>query len=395
MRGPYFRELKNTAEMAEFMQQIGCQTQGQALMLPKSEIIPLWLKEVKSPAANILKQQMLSLGGEAVVARGVVDCSQKSSDVLLLGTKKEYTCLSQKLEGQPWGLETLGKRIQAFFKQREKRGPLTWAWPDRKLELGQKTLVMGILNVTPDSFSDGGAFLEPARALEHAWQMVEAGADIIDLGGESTRPGFQPLTVAEELRRLEPVLDRLLAELPIPLSVDTYKAAVAEKVLAGGAHLINDVGGGLLDPALPEVVARFQVPVIIMHHQVVGLYQDLLPDFVDCLTWQVQIYETAGVSPEKIVVDPGIGFGKNYQENLAILKNLSILQSCGKPILLGVSRKAFLGETLGLPVGERLEGSLAAAAWGLSQGVSLLRVHDVRETVRLVQVWEALQRGGK
>lgn len=394
MRGPYFLELDSELEVKRLFQEIGCDFRGGQIMTGKSKIIPLFLKMVKSPGANILKQQMLSLGGEAAVGRGVINCSQEYSDVLLLGTLKVYQTLIESLKQQPWGLQPLGDKLKALLQNLgEKRAPV-WEWSDRKLVFGEKVLVMGILNVTPDSFSDGGKFVETSRALEHAWEMVEEGADIIDVGGESTRPGCLSVSAEEELERVRPVLEKLLLEIPVPISLDTYKAAVAEEALALGVHIVNDVGGGLKDPRMAEVAARFQAPVIVMHNPEKRGYHDLLPDLLDSLAEQVKIYEDAGLSSEKIVIDPGVGFGKDYKENLVVMKNLQSFCTLGKPVLLGVSRKSFIGKTLDLPVTDRLEGSLAAAAWGVMKGMDMLRVHDVRETVRLVKVLEAIKAEG-
>ena len=212
MRGPYILELGREQDVLRQFSEIGCDPQSYQIMLKKSKIIPLFLKEVKSPAANILKQQMLSLGGEAVVGRGVINHSQEYSDVLLLGTIKEYELLVGKLWQQPWGLKTLAEKIKSLLTNLGVKNCVTWEWSEHKLILGSKVKVMGILNVTPDSFSDGGKYKEPAQAIEHAWKMVEEGADIIDLGGESTRPGFMPVSSEEELKRVLPVLEKLLLE---------------------------------------------------------------------------------------------------------------------------------------------------------------------------------------
>jgi dihydropteroate synthase len=395
LRGPYFLELDSEGEVERIFKEIGCDQSGRKIMSQKSNIIPLFLKEVKSPAANILKQQMLSLGGEAVVGRGVINCSQECSDVLLLGTRKVYAMLAEKICLQPWSLKTLGEKIKALLVNLEKKKIVTWKWPGCQLTLGDKTLIMGILNVTPDSFSDGGKFVELSQAVEHAWEMVEAGADIIDVGGESTRPGCNTVSTEEELRRVLPILEKLLLEeIPVPISIDTYKATVAEEALSSGAQIINDVGGGLKDPRMAEVVARSQAPVIVMHNPEKGMYNDLLPDILDSLAAQVKIYEDAGLSSDKIVIDPGVGFGKDCQENLVVMKNLKSFCALGKPVLLGVSRKSFIGKTLDLPVTDRLEGSLAAAAWGVMSDMDIIRVHDVRETVRLVKVLEAIKMEG-
>ncbi|MDD2212472.1 MAG: dihydropteroate synthase [Clostridia bacterium] len=394
MRGPYFLKADSQTELEALFRRIGCDEPGRQVMAKKGKILPLLLKEVRSPGANILKQQMLSLGGEAAVSKGVIDCSRDYSDVLLLGTFKEYVALVEKLQQQPWGLRLLGEKIEQFLGSIEAPKQVVWEWADRKLIIGEKVLVMGILNVTPDSFSDGGKFFDIGKALEHAWRMVEEGADIIDVGGESTRPGSSVVSAEEELARVMPVLEKLLAEIPVPLSLDTYKAKVAGEALALGVHIVNDVGGGLMDPQMAEVVARFQAPVIIMHNPEKGDYDDVISDLLDSLAEQIKIYEAAGVSSEKMVIDPGIGFGKDYRENLVVMNNLESLRTLGKPVLLGVSRKSFIGKTLDLPVTDRLEGSLAAAAWGVMNGADIIRVHDVRETVRMVKVLEAIKKEG-
>jgi dihydropteroate synthase len=192
-----------------------------------------------------------------------------------------------------------------------------------------------------------------------------------------------------------PVLEILLKEIPVPISLDTYKASVAEKALALGVQIINDVGGGIKDPHMAEVVAAFQSPVIVMHNPDEPNYHDLIPDVIGSLAESIRVYEQAGNLPEKIVIDPGIGFGKNHEENLTILKGLKDFQILGKPILLGVSRKSFIGRILDIPAGERVEGSLAAAAWGIVKDVNILRVHDVLETVRLARVLEAIKEAGE
>jgi dihydropteroate synthase len=391
MRGPYFLELSNTTDLKRAFQMIGSDELGSQLMLKKGNIFPFLLKEVRSPGANILKQQMLSLGGEAAVGRGVIDCSQEYSDVLLLGTVKQYQALVEGIRQQPWGLQALSVRIAELLVKLGIKKPLTWEWSDRKLTIGKKVLVMGILNVTPDSFSDGGKFQGVEKALEHAREMVEEGADIIDVGGESTRPGFSTVSAEEELARVIPVLEKLLPEIPVPISLDTYKAEVAEQALSLGVHIINDVGGGLKDARMAEVVARFQAPVIVMHNPETASYTDLLPDIVDNLAAQIKIFEDAGVPAEKIMIDPGIGFGKDCQQNLLTMKRLKSFCTMGKPVLLGVSRKSFIGKVLDLPVTDRLEGSLAAAAWGVINEMDIIRVHDVRETVRMVKVLEAIK----
>lgn len=397
LHGPYLQELDSIAKINQVFKEIGSDPIGIEWMKDKTQIYPLLLKEVKSPAANILKQQMLSLGGEAVVGRWVINLGRETSDVLLLGTRKHYRLLREKLKYQPWGLKDLAVKVGNLMDYLERKKRLIWEWPDRKLVIGENTLIMGILNITPDSFSDGGKFLDKEVALQRASQMVAEGADIIDVGGESTRPGSNPVSSAEELERVMPILEVMLQEIPIPISLDTYKAEVAQAALSLGVHIINDVGGGQKDPRMISVVAEKQAPVMIMHkpdkkpEDHGENLRELVVQIISDLEESVQRYEQAGLPVEKMMIDPGIGFGKGPQGNLAILENIKMFESLQKPLLLGASRKSFIGAILGTSVNERLEGSLAAAAWGIMKNVACLRVHDVQETVRLKKVLEAIR----
>lgn len=399
LRGPYCFRLKDREEFRALMRAVGPDAAGLELMLDKTGIYPLYLKEVKNPAANILKQQMLSLGGEAVLGRSAINMAQEESDVLLLGTVKHYKALTGKLQFQPWGLKGLGTRIGAFLEGLDKKEQVSWRWPGLELTVGKRTLVMGILNITPDSFSDGGKFFEPQKALEHAMEMVAAGADIIDVGGESTRPGAQPVSTGEELARVMPVLELLLKETAVPISLDTYKADTAREALSRGVHIINYVGGGKKDEerAMAKIVAGKDVPVIIMHNQKRDCTHpyELVTGLIDDLAESVRIFEDAGVKRDKMVIDPGIGFGKDARGNLIALHHLEAFRGLNLPVLLGVSRKSFIGAALDAPVEKRMEGSLAAAAWGMMNGAAILRVHDVRETVRVVRMLEAIGKAGE
>lgn len=373
---------------------------GIQLMKDKVKIFPLLIKDIKSPAANALKQHLLSAGGDAVVARWVIDNSQNKSDVLLLGTARQYTKLLERLALQPWGLKELGKRIKDFLNTIGPKRTISWEWPGKYLTLGDKTLVMGILNITPDSFSDGGRFLDLNKAVNYAHEMAALGADIIDVGGESTRPGAIPLNSEEEIERVMPVLEVLQKELTIPVSLDTYKSRVAEAALRGGVHIINDVGGGKRDPDMAGVIAMYDAPVILMHN--LGEhsgdykpYNDVTADVVDDLGESIGIYEKAGLSPHKIMIDPGIGFGKNREDNLKLIKQLECFKILNKPILLGASRKSFIGKVLDAEIGERLEGSLAVVSWAVQKGVDAVRVHDVKETVQTVRMLDAIKKAGE
>ncbi len=268
---------------------------------------------------------------------------------------------------------------------------------DKELELGKRTLVMGVLNVTPDSFSDGGLYLDPKRAEERAWEMVEEGADIIDIGGESTRPGAEPLPLEEELRRVMPVLEALGPSFPVPISIDTYKAKVAEEALKAGASIVNDISGLGFDQDMAEVVAHYGAALVIMHikgtpkdMQLNPTYGDVLGEIKAYLRERIEKAEKAGVRSDAIIVDPGIGFGKRLEHNLEIFRRMKELEELGKPILVGPSRKRFIGEILGVETSQRLYGTLAAVAFSILQGVHIVRVHDVKPCRQLVDVIDAM-----
>ncbi|RRJ63086.1 dihydropteroate synthase [Paenibacillus oralis] len=260
-----------------------------------------------------------------------------------------------------------------------------------ELTLGERTLVMGILNVTPDSFSDGGRYNRVDLALKHARQMVEDGADLIDIGGESTRPGHEPVDEQEELERVIPVIEALHREMPqVPLSVDTYKAGVAREALQAGAHIINDVWGFKADGQMAQVAAEFGCPVILMHNRHDRNYRELLQDVAADLRECVQLARNAGISDDNIILDPGIGFAKDYTENLRVMQALDELIRLGYPMLLGTSRKKFIRTALDLPVDEVVLGTAATVALGIAQGCQIVRVHDVKEIKRTVQMCDAI-----
>lgn len=264
---------------------------------------------------------------------------------------------------------------------------------------GEKALVMGIINLSPDSFYRESCCKTVEKALSAAERMLEEGADILDIGAESSRPGSVPITVQEELDHLLPVLIKLVEVSNIPISVDTYKSKVAHEVLQSGASIINDIKGLQQSEEMAQTISRFQAGVILMHMQ--GSpetmqdspqYDDVVTEVFEYLEQSIAIAVAAEINPEKIAIDPGIGFGKTDAHNLLILKNLNRLQELSKPVLLGVSRKSLIGNILNVPIEERLEGSIAAAVYGLTQGVSIIRTHDVRATRRAVKVAEAIMK---
>ncbi|WP_017382096.1 dihydropteroate synthase [Paenisporosarcina sp. TG-14] len=253
-----------------------------------------------------------------------------------------------------------------------------------------ETIVMGILNVTPDSFSDGGRYDAVEAAVIHAKQMVADGAKIIDVGGESTRPGHAAVGLEEELSRVIPVIQALSRELDVAISIDTYKAKVAEAAIQAGAHIINDVWGAKREPAIAEVAARLGVPILLMHNRDNKDYADFLPDVIKDLEESVQIAKDAGVPNHHIWLDPGIGFAKTTQQNILMMQHLQDVVDMGYPVLLGTSRKSTIGKVLNLPVEERLEGTAATVSFGIMHGCHMMRVHDVKEIVRTVRMMDVL-----
>ncbi len=265
-------------------------------------------------------------------------------------------------------------------------------------DFSSRTHVVGVLNVTPDSFSDGGRFFDKSRAIEHALKMTEEGADIIDIGGESTRPGSDSISVDEELRRVIPVIEALSGKVSVPISIDTYKSAVARRAIEAGATIVNDISGLTFDPEMPAVAAQYEATVVIMHMkgtpktmQVDPVYDDVVGEIKQFLLQQARVAEAHGV--EQIILDPGIGFGKRLEHNLEVFRRLRELTELDYPVMVGPSRKSFIGMILDVPVDSRLEGTAAATAVSILNGANLIRVHDVKAMKRVAQVVDAIKRG--
>lgn len=260
-------------------------------------------------------------------------------------------------------------------------------------EYGKRTYIMGILNVTPDSFSDGGKFNSVDIAIKHAKDMVKEGADIVDIGGESTRPGHSYVDAKEELRRIIPVIKKIKEEVNIPISVDTYKADVADAVLELGVDMINDVWGLRRDKNMASVIAKHNAYVCIMHNQDGTDYdKDIMESIKEFLTDSISIGINSGIDKEKIVLDPGIGFGKTFEQNLEVLRRLNELNDLGYPILLGTSRKSVIGNVLNVEPKERLEGTIATTVLGIKEGVDIVRVHDIKENLKAAKMADAIYR---
>ncbi len=394
MNGHHVVYIANQREARSILEEIGSDQGSYPYMVPKAIHRCIKLKNISAAAANIIKQEMLSRGGEAAIAReAIVD--RNRTDVLLMGTMRQYDLLIDKLKKQPLGLGKLALEIKNLLYNLEIEPRSLELANGKTLEIGKKTIIMGILNVTPDSFSDGGKYVEPDRAIAHAWEMIEQGADIIDIGGASSRPDSIMADEEEELKRVLPVVKSLAAQ-GITISVDTCRAAVARAALDNGAHIINDIGSLKLDSNMLPVISEKQAPIILMHNRLQinqgQVYKDIISDIVREIQESIELLENAGLSRNNIIIDPGIGFGKSPDENLYIIKQLSAFKSMGFPVLVGISRKSFIGRILDLEVDERLEGSLGLMAVSIMNGADIIRVHDVKESARVAQIVDAVVR---
>jgi dihydropteroate synthase len=355
---------------------------GVAMMSTKMLARCIKISGLMCRQANILKQEMLALGGDAAVARGTVACSIDATDVILIGTDKQLNKLCSKLIPQPFGLPALGNEIARLLSQ-ALHPPHSWKTSQRTLSL-KRPLIMGILNVTPDSFSDGNCFLNPQRAIDRALEMAAEGADIIDIGGESTRPGAPPVSANEEIDRILPVISGLAGKTACALSVDTWKSSVARAAVESGVEIINDISGLTFDERMTAVAARSGAGLVLMHTrgtpqtmQSDTEYADLIGEIRLFLHKAVSRAVEGGIQEHCIAVDPGIGFAKTARHNLEILRRLREFTGMGLPLLVGTSRKSFIGSTLNREHGQRLMGTAATVAVAVANGASILRVHDV------------------
>jgi dihydropteroate synthase len=396
---PRLLMVEDEAEARREILRVGADPVGVERMAAKMVRRLVKMTGVPCRAANILKQEMLALGGDAAVARGSVSCAVAETDVILIGSLKKLRLLCRRLTGQPFGLADLSGQLEGLLRNLDQ--PVrTLAGRNCRLELN-RPLIMGVLNVTPDSFSDGGRFDSLEKALQRGREMAREGADIIDVGGETTRPGAAAVSTQIELDRVAPVIEGLRRDLDLPLSVDTNKAAVARAAAVLGADFINDISGLRFDPAMAEAAAETGAGLFLMHTrgrpeemQRDTRYRDMVGEIIAYLRGSVDAALAAGVSPEKLAVDPGIGFGKSPAGNLEILRRLREFQTLGYPLLLGTSRKGFIGKVLDQPVPEmRLYGTLATVALGVERGAGIFRVHDVRPARETALMAWAICRG--
>jgi dihydropteroate synthase len=390
-------DVRSRDEIKGEMRKVGSTGAGVKIMSRKADQRLIKLENVGIKEANIIKQEMLSAGGDAVTHKGTLDHSVGESDLILLGTIRQYEKLVSKLKIQPFTCKDIAAEIEEVLENYDKRG-FVLRFPKKEVSL-DRTLVMGILNVTPDSFSDGGEFSDADVAINHGVEMAEQGADIIDVGGESTRPRSDPVPPDEELKRVRPVVEALLQKIDVPISIDTRRPTVAREIVEMGAQMVNDVSG-LRDPEMVSTVAELNVPVIIMHMlgtpktmQEKPEYKDVMGEIIGYLRNQIESAVKGGIQTENIIVDPGIGFGKTVEHNLEIIRRLGEMRSLGLPILVGTSRKSFIGKILDSEVDDRLEGSLAALVSSILNGASIVRVHDVGESVKAVKIADSVLSG--
>src|SRR4030043_603814 len=393
-------DIKTIPEGLKENNKIGATPTGSRIMIEKIFPISLKIRGINPLAANILKQEMLARGGDVVTSRNtLIEAGSRTetkgkSDVIMQGTIKTIESLIDKIKEQPFGLKELSGELKEYLDRLDriaKRKELMVG--KKKFNLDEDILIMGILNITPDSFYDGGFYFEKDEALRRIETMVKEGADIIDVGGMSTRPGSLPISSEEEVTRIIPMIEYIKKNYDILISADTYRSGVANKAIDTGAHIVNDISGLSMDPQMAKVIAERGISVVIMHikgtpenMQKNPEYGNVMDEIYDYLEEKTVMATYSGIKPENIIIDPGIGFGKTLQHNLEILNKIKKLKVLGYPVLIGASRKSFIGNVLDLPVEERLEGSIAAAVYSVVNGVNILRVHDVKETIRAVKV---------
>lgn len=396
MRNPHLRMISSTDDAARTIRAVGSEEAGVQIMKRKAVFRAIQVYGAPSRSALIIKQEALACGAEAAISKDALN--GKDTDILITGTEAQMYRLAEKLAHQYKSLKELGGEIIRILENAER---LPAPIKTHKTDLDWKrTYVMGILNVTPDSFSDGGKFLDANEAVKRAVEMENEGADIIDIGGESTRPGSEPVSAEEELKRVIPVIKAIRKKSKIPISIDTYKPEVARAAITAGADIINDVYG-LRQKGMIETAAKLRVPVVIMHMlgkpkdmQAKPEYKDVVAESIEFLQERIEAAKLAGI--KQVIIDPGLGFGKRtgsgIEDNCEILRRLLEYKALGCPILVGASRKRFIGNLLGgARENQRIEGSIAAHVIAAHNGANIIRTHDVKETAMALKIVDAIK----
>lgn len=386
--------IKNMREAMSEYGRIGVTDVGQKIMSEKLFPLALKIKGLKVPAADILKQEMLARGGDVGTSRNTLIDRSGITDVIIGGSLKSFEGLILKLKMQPFGLQELSAELKTFLDSyRKNQRNRQYQIAGRRFDIGSAPLIMGILNTTPDSFYDGGNYDSQKTAAERVGKMIDEGADIIDIGGQSSRPGSKPVSVEEELKRTISTVKYIHGNHDVLISVDTYRSAVAERAIAAGAHIINDISALTMDEHMTGIISKSSVSAVLMHMKGSPLnmqddprYNNVVDEVYEYLKERASYAVSSGISIDKIIIDPGIGFGKTLEHNLAMLNKIKEFTCMGFPVLAGASRKSFIGKILELPAEERLEGSLGASIWAAINGAAILRVHDVAATARAVKI---------
>jgi dihydropteroate synthase len=395
--------ISDPNDIRQIMRDIGVDSYGIGIMIAKAINRLIRLNSISNITANILKQEMLSLGGDVAVSRDSLTGKAKKTDCLLIGNLSQLHRLNQKLSKQPFGLNRLAKDLSDILENYQ-RDRFTLNLGRYKLNLGKRAHIMGIVNLTPDSFSGDGLYqgfipkgTVPERAVDFVDKMVGDGADIIDIGGESSRPGAKPVSIKEELSRTLPVIKKLAKRIKVPISIDTCKPEVARQAMDNGAVIVNDISG-LRNSAMAKVVACYKAGVVIMHMkgnprtmQKNPKYPFLIDEIIDYLDKAIKQAESCGIDKEKIIIDPGIGFAKLFEHNLEILNELREFRVLGRPILAGPSRKSFIGKILNAPPQERIFGTVSACVLAVKNGAKIVRVHDVKPVKQALRVLERIE----
>jgi len=394
--------LSFPSESVALLQQVGVDPYGIEAMLPKMKHLNILLEGLECKVANILKQEMLSVGGDAAVARQSVACAVERTDAVLMGTAKQMKRLAEKISSQPFGLRRISENLKELLSH-EALEALLLQTPKREMIFGKKTCLMGILNVTPDSFSDGGRYLSHDAAVARGVRLAEEGAAIVDIGGESSRPGAEAISLTEEAARVLPVVKRLVREIDIPISIDTTKAEIAQEALAAGAEFINDISAMTFDDRMMQTVIDSGAAIVLMHMrgrprdmQTGDLtYHSVQGEVLAYLQERIERAVKFGIKKERIVVDPGLGFGKMPSDSIKLLKHLPEFRSLGRPILIGPSRKYFVAQASGgkenIPDPEhRLEGTAAAVTAAIMNGAHIVRVHDIAAMKQVAAMTDAI-----
>lgn len=392
MKRVYLLNPLSVREIVSYFKSLSVHPDGMGIMDKKSVFYTFKIKSLPSPAANILKQEALAAGAELATAWSVIKASGTPTDAVLTGTYRQIEIIVQKIMPQQFGLSGIAAELESAIKNLFQPHTV-FKYMDSAINFDNGPKIMGIVNVTPDSFSDGGSFFSTDAAVRHGIELYEQGADIIDIGGESTRPGSRSVDVKEEKRRVVPVIKHLREKISIPISVDTTKSEVAKAALDNGADIVNDVSALTHDSRMAGIIKKYRAGAVLMHMkgtpgtmQHAPVYNDVVADILSYLEQRADHALQCGINREHIIVDPGIGFGKTLEHNMIILKHIKAFRALGFPLLVGASRKSFIGKLTDTDADRCVYGSVAAAVWTAANGVDIVRVHDVKETRQALSI---------